>query len=51
MGNEKIIVGLYEPTEKEQYDCTINYKSCNFGICSECTLGNKVLREDFVDEE
>lgn len=32
------MVGLYDPPEIEKEEC-MNGIPCNFGICSECTLG------------
>ena len=31
---------MYEPTEDEINDCIDGIKSCDFGICSECSLCN-----------
>lgn len=31
---------MWEPSEKEMEDCLEHGKSCSYGICSECVIGN-----------
>lgn len=42
--------GLYIPTEAEYIDCTVNNKSCEYGICSECSVRIKYSVEDIENE-
>ena len=44
------IVGVYNPTEEEAYNCITGYSSCEYGICSECSIGIKYLVEDVENE-
>lgn len=37
-------VGLYEPDEEEREKCQ-NGISCDFGICSECSIGSSEGRD------
>lgn len=45
------IVGLYVPTEEEQYNCVTGHSSCEYGICSECSVGREYLGEDNDEDE
>lgn len=31
---------MWEPSEQEMQDCLEHGKSCGYGICSECVIGN-----------
>ena len=44
------IVGVYNPTEEEAYNCITGHSSCEYGICSECSIGIKYLEEDVENE-
>ena len=48
---EESIAGVYNPTEAEYIDCTVNNKSCEYGICSECSVGIKYSVEDVEENE
>ena len=43
-------IGLYIPTEAEYIDCTVNNKSCEYGICSECSVRIKYSLENVENE-
>ena len=46
----KEVTGLYIPTEEEEYNCRTGHSSCEYGICSECSVGYSD-REDNEGEE
>ena len=31
---------MWEPSEQEMQDCLEHGKSCGYGFCSECVIGN-----------
>lgn len=44
------ITGVYIPTEEEEYNCITGHSSCEYGICSECSVGMKYSGEDVENE-
>lgn len=46
----KEVAGLYIPTEEEEYNCRTGHSSCEYGICSECSVGCDT-EEDVENEE
>ena len=44
------LTGVYNPTEEEAYNCVIGHSSCEYGICSECSVGKKYSVEDVENE-
>lgn len=45
------LTGVYIPTEEEAYNCIIGHSSCEYGICSECSIGIKYSGEDVEEED
>lgn len=45
------LTGVYIPTEEEAYNCIIGHSSCEYGICSECSIGIKYSGEDVEENE
>lgn len=35
----KEVTGLYIPTNEEEYNCKTGHSGCEYGICSECSIG------------
>lgn len=44
------LTGVYIPTEEEAYNCVTGRSSCEYGICSECSVGIKYSGEDIENE-
>lgn len=42
---------MYTPTFEESYLCMTGKKSCEYGICDECTLHNKEAEEEEDEEQ
>ena len=42
---------MYQPTFEEEYNCRTGHSSCEYGICSECTVGCGDTEEDDEDVE
>lgn len=38
--------GVYIPTFEEEYNCRTGHSSCEYGICSECSVGCSEIEED-----
>lgn len=45
------VTGVYNPTEEEAYNCITGHSSCEYGICSECSIGTKYSGEDVKENE
>lgn len=46
----KDCIGLYIPSEEEAQNCIDGNKSCEYGICAECSVGYSNVEEN-KDEE
>ncbi len=44
------VIGLYIPTEEEEKNCRAGKSNCEFGICSECSVGCSNSEEAEEDE-
>lgn len=45
------LTGVYIPTEEEAYNCITGHSSCEYGICSECSIAIKYSGEDVEENE
>lgn len=46
----EIKAGLYVPSEEEAQNCIDGIKSCEYGICAECSVGYSETEEDNDNE-
>ena len=45
------LTGVYIPTEEEAYNCVTGHSSCEYGICSECSVGKGKYSGEDVENE
>lgn len=45
------LTGVYIPTEEEAYNCVTGHSSCEYGICSECSIGCSDMEDNESEEE